>query len=326
MVTLSSILLSIPLLCSCLPSPAQGAKPPAAVPGNLGVLRTLKVGGEGAWDYLTLDAKSGRIFLPRSNRVMVLGLEGKSKGEIPNSLGVHGVALATELDRGFTSNGRSNTMTVFKLSTLEVIKEVKTTGENPDSILYDTSTRQVFTFNGRGQNATVLNAETLEVAGTIPIGGKPEYSVCDGRGRVFVNVENSSELLAIDVSRQRLYVVGRNKLMAIVDATNGKLLKTLPIGDGCDGVVFDSGTGCAYAANGEGTLTVVRGEGKDTFIVAAIIPTKPRARTLAVDEARHLLYLPTAEFAPEPKASSGQHSRPSMLPDSFQLLVVGEAR
>lgn len=323
----------------------------APVPSSpMTAIKTLKVGGEGGWDYVALDSASGRIFLPRGTRVMVLDLNGKSVGEIPNTAGVHGVALARELDRGFTSNGRSNTMTVFKLSTLEVIKEVKTTGENPDAILYDPATKQVFTFNGRGKNATVFDANTLEVKGTIPMGGKPEFPVCDGQGKVYVNIEDTAELLALDakglkvearwsikpleepsglafdVAHQRLFSVGGNKLMAVVDAKTGKILTTLPIGDHCDGAAFDPGTGNAFAANGEGTLTVVRADRKGHYAVVETVPTKQGARTLVVDEKTHLVYLPTAEFGPAPEAKPGQHSRPPMIANSFQILVFGEVR
>ncbi len=343
----SPFFLSLALLGQAPPAPAQSAKAPAAAASSQGVLRTLRVGGEGGWDYVTLDAEAGRLYVPRSTRVLVLDLEGHAKGEIPNTSGVHGVALAKDLDRGFTSNGRANTMTVFKLSTLEVIKEVKTTGENPDAILYDAATRQVFTFNGRGKNATVFNAESLEVKGTIPIGGKPEFSVSDGKGRVFVNVEDTYELLAInartravesrwplkpvedpsglaiDVAHQRLFTVGGNKLMAVVDATSGKIVKTLPIGEGCDAAAYDAGTGFAYASNGEGTLTAIGQDGHDHFTVAATIPTRKGARTMAVDGKTHLIYLPTAEFGPAPEAKPGQRSRAPMMPGSFQILVVG---
>ena len=325
------------------PKPVVAAAPSAP----MAVLKVLKVGGEGGWDYVTLDVEAGRLFVPRSTRVMVLDLAGKVVGEIPNTAGVHGVALAKDLDRGFTSNGRANTMTVFKLSTLEVIKEVKTTGENPDAILYDAATKQVFTFNGRGQNATVFDAATLEVKGTIPMGGKPEFPACDGKGHVFVNVEDTSELLAIDakalkvearwslkplvdptglamdVAHQRLFAVGGNKLMAVVDARTGKILATLPIGEGCDGAAFDPGTGNAYASNGEGTLTVVRGDSKGHYAAVGTFPTKKGARTLVVDEKTHRVFLPTAEFGLAPADQPGQRSRPPMVAGSFQILVVG---
>lgn len=342
-------LLTLSLNAPARATPAPKPKTVTAPSTKLAVLRTLQIGGDGGWDYVTLDSEAKRLYMPRSTRVMVLDLEGKKVGEIPSTAGVHGVAIARDLDRGFTSNGRANTMTVFKLSTLELIKEVKTTGENPDAILYDPATKQVFTFNGRGKNATVFNAETLDVTGTIPMGGKPEFSATDGKGRVFVNVEDTHELLAIDAKKlsvisrwslkpleeptglaidaehHRLFAVGGNKLMAIVDATNGKILKTLPIGEGCDGVAFDPGTGCAYASNGEGTLTVVQNDGHDHFTVTGSIPTRKGARTLAVDEKTHLLYLPTADFGPAPEAKPGQRSRAPMLSNTFQLVVVGEA-
>ncbi len=331
-------------------APVAAPAPIAAPASAAAALQSLKVGGEGGWDYVTLDSASGRLFVPRSTRVMVLNLEGKALGEIPNTPGVHGVALAKDLDRGFTSNGRSNSITVFKLSTLEVIKEVKITGENPDAILYDPATQQVFSFNGRSKDATVLDAKSLEVKGTIAIGGKPEFSVCDGKGRVYVNVEDTSELLTIDakamkvaarwslkpleeptglafdVAHQHLFAVGSNKLLAVVDAKTGKIITTLPIGEGCDGAGFDAGTSQAFASNGEGTLTVIHADAKGSYHVTATLPTKKGARTMAVDEKTHLVYLPTADFGPAPEAKPGQRSRPPMIPDSFQILVAKPGR
>lgn len=335
------------LMPNLLLSLVLGLPAPAAAPASapVAVSRTLAVGGEGSWDYVSLDAQAKRLFVPRGTRVMVLDLEGKTIGEIPATAGVHGVAIAKDLDRGYTSNGRANTMTVFKLSTLETVQVVKTTGENPDSILYDAATRQVFTFNGRGKNATVFDAQTLQVKATLPLGGKPEFSVADGKGKVFVNVEDTHELVAIDarkhtvlsrwslapveepsglamdVAHGRLFSVGGNKLMAVVDATTGKRLQTLPIGEGCDGVAFDPGTGCAYAANGEGTLTMVRHDGKGPWRVVATVPTRKGARTLAVDELTHAIYLPTAEFGPVPEAKAGEHPRAPMVAGSFQIVV-----
>jgi DNA-binding beta-propeller fold protein YncE len=296
---------------------------------------------------VALDAEAGRLYVPRATWVLVLDLQGKARGEIPATSGVHGVALAKDLDLGYTSNGRAGTMTAFRLSTLDVVREVKTTGGNPDSILYDAATGQVITFNGTGHNATVFDARTLEVKGTIPIGGKPEFCTGDGRGRVFVNVEDTAELLAInartlavearwslaplaeptglamDAARQILFSVGRNQLMAVVDATTGRLLQTLPIGAGVDAAAFDPGTGCAYAANGEGTLTVIGPDGHGRFAVLATVPTRAGARTMALDPKTHLIYLPTAEFGPAPEAKPGQPSRPPMVPGSFRILVVG---
>jgi len=312
------------------------------------VLRIFKVGGEGRWDYVTLDPTGARLYVPRSTRVMVLDLDGHVKGEVPGTAGVHGVAFSAELDRGWTSNGQSGTVTVFKLSTLEVQKVVKTTGDNPDAILFEPATRRVFTFNGRGKNATAIDALSADVVGTIPMGGKPEFAACDGSGRVYVNNEDTSEILAInartlqvearwslkpleepsglamDVKQNRLFSVGRNKLVAVVDAGSGKVLATLPIGAGTDGIAFDPGTGCAYASNGEGTITVIHPTGPSTYEVSATIPTRTGARTIVDNPLTHRLYLPTAEFAPIPKdAKPG--TRPAMVPDSFQILEVGEA-
>jgi DNA-binding beta-propeller fold protein YncE len=322
------------------------ASAPAPMP-KLGPVATLKVGGEGGWDYVSLDAAAGRIYLPRSTRVMVLDLEGRSKGVIPDTAGVHGVAFSRELDRGWTSNGRANTVTAFKLSTLAVLQTLKTTGENPDAILFEPVTRQVFTFNGRGKNATVFDATTGAVTGTMDLSGKPEFAVCDGKGRVFVNNEDTSEIFAIDARTRTvaarwsikpveepsglamdaehglLFTVGRNKLMAVVDAATGKVVTTLPIGARADGVAYDPGTGCAYVSNGEGTVTVARRGQDGRFAVTATVTTRKGAGTLAVDEKTHRLYLPSADYAPLPAdAKPGQ--RPAMVPDSFQLLVLGE--
>jgi DNA-binding beta-propeller fold protein YncE len=314
-----------------------------------GVLRTFKVGGEGRWDYVSLDPEGERIYVPRSTRVMVLDLDGHVKGEVPDTAGVHGVAFSRELDRGWTSNGQANTVTVFKLSTLEVVKTVKTTGENPDAILYEPATKRVFTFNGKGKNATVIDASTSEVVGTIPMGGKPEFSACDGKGRVYVNNEDTASILAInartlqveatwpikplegpsglamDVKQNRLFSVGGNKLAAVVDATTGKVLATLKIGSGADGIDFDPGSGCAYASNGEGTISVIRQTGPSTYEISATIPTRRGARTIVANPKTHRLYLPTADFEPVPKdAKPG--TRPAMVPGSFQVIEVGEGR
>ena len=326
----------------------QAPAAPSPTP-RLAVVDTLKVGGEGGWDYLNLDAAAGRIYLPRGTRVMVLDLQGHAKGEVKDTAGVHGVAFSPELDRGWTSNGRANTVTVFKLSTLEVVSVLKTTGENPDAIIFEPVTRQVFTFNGKGRNATVFDARTGAVAATLPMGGKPEFAVVDGKGRVYVNNEDTAEInvidartrtvtarwsikpleepsgLAMDTRNNLLFSVGGNHLMAVVDAATGKVLKTLPIGAGTDGVAFDPATACAYASNGEGTLTVVHEDGGGRFSVTATVPTHRGARTIAVDPDTHRLYLPAADFAPLPAdAKPGQ--RPAMVPGTFQLVVVGEAR
>ena len=318
------------------------ALPPAAPR----VLRTFPVGGEGRWDYVNLDPEAGRLLVSRSTRVMVLDLDGRVVGGIPDTQGVHGVAFSRELDRGWTSNGQAGTVTVFKLSTLAVETVVKTTGGNPDAILYEPATRRVFTCNGAGKNATVIDAATSRVVGTIPLGGKPEFSACDGRGRVYLNNEDTSEIMAInartlqveaiwsikplerpsglamDVQHNVLFSVAGNRLAAVVDAGTGKVLATLPIGAGTDGVAFDPGTGCAYASNGEGTLTVIRRNDAGAYEVAATVATLKGARTIVDNPRTHRLYLPTAEFDPLP-ADAKPGTRPAMVKDSFKIIEVG---
>lgn len=309
--------------------------------------QTLAVGGEGGWDYVTVDAQAKRIYLPRGTHTMVLDFEGKVIGDLTNTAGVHGVALAPELDRGFTSNGRAGTMTIFKLSTLEVLQEVKTTGENPDAILFDPSTKRVFTFNGRGKNVTVFDAATGAVVGTLPVGGKPEFAVTDLKGHVYVNVEDTHEVLrldaiklavekrwslapleeptgmAMDVAHQRLFIVGGNKKMAIVNADTGKVITTLPVGEGADAAAFDAAKGLIYSSNGEGTVTVVHQDSPDAYRVLGQVPTKKGARTMGLDERTHRLYLPFAVFEPAAApAAENPRPRPKMAPGSFQVLVM----
>jgi DNA-binding beta-propeller fold protein YncE len=323
-------------LFATAPAPAQG----------LHLLRTLPVGGSGGWDYVTLDSARHRLYVPRFDRVMVLDLDGKTVGTIAGTEGVHGVALAPDLDRGFTSNGRSQSVTIFRPSTLEVIGHMKATGAGPDAILYDPFTRRVFSFNGQGKDITAYDAEKGTVVGSIPLGHKPEFAVADGKGRIYVNLEDASEVAALDAttlkvlhiwplapveepsgmamdrSHRRLFIVGRNKLMAVMDADNGKVVATPAIGAGADAAAFDPGTGTAYSSNGEGTLTVVRQDSPDAYTVLEQAPTQRGARTMALDEATHRLYLPTAEFQPAP-APGAPRQRPAMVPDSFRILVVG---
>ncbi|HKO02481.1 MAG TPA: YncE family protein, partial [Thermoanaerobaculia bacterium] len=260
--------------------------------------------------------------------------------------GVHGIAVAPALHRGFISDGKTSTVTVFDLNTLATIAELKTTGERPDAILFEPVSSRVFTFNAGGSNTTAFDAATGAVAGTIALGGKPEFAVSDGKGRVFVNIEDTSELvafdaaslavvtrwklapceepsgLAIDRAHSRLFSGCDNKVMAISDATNGKLLTTVPIGEGVDGDAFDPTMNVAFSANGRSaTLTVVRETSPDHFEVVANVPTLPGARTMAIDEATHHVYLPTAKFGPLPEPTAERpHPRPPVLPGSFEIL------
>jgi DNA-binding beta-propeller fold protein YncE len=273
---------------------------------------------------------------------------GKPVGDIPDTLGVHGIALAPELGRGFVSNGREGTVTIFDIETLKLISKVKA-GENPDAILYDPASKRVFAFNGKSQDATAIDAAKGTVLGTIKLGGKPEFAVSDGKGEIFVNIEDKSQLDAIDPNtlevksrwplapcqepsglsmdrkNRRLFVGCDNKMMAVVDADSGKVLATPAIGEGVDATAFDEGTGLAFASCGEGVLTVVREDSPSKFSVAENVKTQEGARTLALDDKTHEVFLVTAKFGPPPAPTAEQpHPRHSILPDTFVVLVLGK--
>lgn len=313
------------------------------------VIKKYKLGGEGGWDYLTLDPNSRRLFISRGTHVMVIDADsGKPVGDIPDTPGVHGIALAPEFNRGFTSNGREGTVSIFDLKTLALISKVKDVGENPDAILYDPASKRVFTFNGRSHDSTAIDAATGKIVGKIPLDGKPEFGVSTGAGEIFVNIEDKSELtsldpqalkvkstwsltpcqepsgLAIDVKSRRLFSGCDNKMMAVVNADTGKVITTLPIGEGVDADRFDPETHLAFASCGEGVLTVVKEESPDKFSVLQNVPTEARARTMELDSTNHQIYLVTAEFGPKPAATADQpNPRPPVLPGSFVVLVVG---
>ena len=306
------------------------------------VIRHIPIGGAGGWDYVAVDADARRIYQSHADRVAVIDADsGKVVGTIPDTPGVHGIALAPELGRGFISDGRSDSVTVFDRKTLAVVAQWKTTGANPDAILYEPSTRRVFTFNGRGKNATVFDAATGNVVATIDLGGKPEFAVHDG-GRVFVNIEDTGEIavidakkaalearaplapcvepsgLAIDRRNHRLFSVCDNETMAVTDASSLKVVATLPIGKGVDGAVFDDGR--AFSSNGaDGTVTVVRELSPRKFEVEQTLATARGARTIAVDPKTHHLFLATAQFGPPVE---GQR-RPPVIEGTFELLEVG---
>ncbi|MGO8796071.1 MAG: YncE family protein [Candidatus Sulfotelmatobacter sp.] len=321
----------------------------AGAPGYK-VTQTYKVGGDGGWDYLTADAAARRLYISRGTHVMVLDLDsGKTVGDIADTPGVHGIALAQELGRGFTSNGREGTVSIFDLKTLATSSKVKV-GENPDAILYDPGSKRVFTFNGRSHDSTAIDATNGKVLGTIKLDGKPEFAASDGRGGVFVNIEDKSELTAIDANQlsvktswplapcespsglsmdrknRRLFVGCDNKMMAVVNADTGKVLATPAIGDGVDATTFDDETGLAFAScGGDGVLTVVQEESPDKFNVVQTVPTQKGARTLALDSKTHNVYVVTAQFGPAPAPTADMpHPRRSILPDSFVVLVVGK--
>jgi hypothetical protein len=306
------------------------------------VVGEIKVGGDGSWDYLTMDGAARRLYVSHATHVAVVDVDsGKVVGDIPDTPGVHGIAIAPELNRGFVSNGRGNNVTIFDLKTLKTIGQVAT-GENPDSIRYDAVSGRVFTFNGRSNNSTAIDAKNGTVAGTIALGGKPEFSVADGKGTVFVNIENTNEIVAIDAAKltvskryslspcdgpsglaldaknRKLFSVCSNRMMAVSDPDTGKVIATPAIGAGSDGCAFDPGTGYAFSSNGDGTLTIVQ-QAAGKYEVAENVATERGARTITLDEKTHRVFLPTAKTAP-----SQGGGRSTYLPDSFKVLIVGK--
>ena len=281
---------------------------------------------------------------------MVVDADGKVLGDIPNTSGVHGIAIAAEFNRGFTSNGRANTVTIFDLKTLQTISEVKVSGQNPDSIIYDPASKRVFTFNGRTSDATAIDAKSGEVVGTIKLSGKPETAQADGAGQIYVNLEDKSQIavldskaltvlnawpvapcespsgLAFDVAHHRLFAGCGNKIMAVVDSTNGKVVATVPIDQGVDANGFDPGTGFAFASCGDGTMTIAHEDSADQYTVVDTIMTQRGARTMAVDTKTHTVYTVTAEFGPAPAATPQvPRPRPSILPNTFTVLIYRRA-
>jgi YVTN family beta-propeller protein len=313
---------------------------------GFGVLSRLNAGGEGGWDYLSFDAQRHHLFVSRGDRVLVVDVDhNKQVGTIADTQGVHGIAIAPDLHRGFTSDGKTASVTVFDLDTLKTVAVVKGTGEKPDSILYDSASHHVLTFNGKSANASVIDPASNKVIATIALPGKPEFSVADGAGHVYVNIEDKSELVQIDSRRNtvlhtwslapcespsglafdrkhhRLFSVCDNQKMAIVDAVDGHLVTTMPIGDGPDAVVFDDAKSTIYSSNGEsGTITAVHENTPNDYAVIATIPTQVSARTLALDPRTHRLYLSAATFGAVKQANG----RPTVVPGSFVVLTVGQ--
>jgi YVTN family beta-propeller protein len=316
-------------------------------PSGYHVTKKTVLGGEGGWDYLTVDSKARRVYISRGTHVMVVDADTAALiGDIPGTNGVHGIAIVADMDKGFTSNGRDNAVSVFDLKTLKVLATVPV-GKNPDAIVYDPASKRVFTFNGASHDTTAIDAKTNTVAGTITLGGKPEFAVSDEKGHMFVNIEDKNEIiqfdsnklavenhwpiapgeeasgLAIDRKHRRLFAVCSNKLMAVVNADNGKVITTLPIGAGTDAAGFDPETGFAFSSNGEGTLTVVHEDTPDKYTVVENVATQARARTMTLDLKTHQIYTVSAEFGTAPAPTAQQpRPRPPMVPGTFTLLTL----
>jgi YVTN family beta-propeller protein len=336
--------ISLLLLALALPLTAH-----AADASKYHILRHMAVGGDGGWDYLTFDPARHRLFIARSTRVMVVDLaSGQLSAEIVNTPGVHGVALVPDAGQGYASNGRESTVTVFDLKDLHEIARIKV-GDTPDAIVYDPFSKRVFTFNAKSKDTTAIDAATGKVAGTIPLGGKPEFSVSDGKGHMYVNNEDKSEIvefdpqalkethrwkltgcespsgLAMDRKNRRLFAGCDNKKMAVMNADTGAVITTLAIGDGVDANAFDPETMLAFSSNGEGNLTVVHEDSPDKFTVVESVPTEKGARTMALDPETHKVYVVTAKFGPAPAPTAdAPHPRPSILPNSFEVIELGQ--
>ena len=323
-------LFSLSFLCICLSVFAQN---------NYKVVNTYHIPGSGGWDYISVN--KGKIYVSHGTQVNILNeANGHSVGYIPNTNGVHGIAFDNELGRGYTSNGRSNNVTVFDLKTNAIITQIAT-GENPDAIMYEPHTKTIITCNGRSKNLSVIDPKTNVVVATIDVQGRPEESTSDGNGKLFVNIEDKNEIaevdlknhsvtshwalgaegptgLAYDKTSKRLFA-GCDKYLVVVNAANGKVVDKLPIGDGCDGVAFDQKNKIIYTSNGQsGTITAIKENSADQFSVLGNYPTKKGARTIAIDEKNQELFLPTADF----DRNHTQNGRPKMIPGTFQVLVV----
>ena len=318
----------------------------AASSSGYHVVRTISVPGEDGWDYLTVDSDARRVYISHGTHVVVMNADTYAiEGDIPDTPGVHGIAIASDLGRGFISSGRANIATIFDLKSLKTIGTVNTDA-NPDAIAYDPVSKRVFTFNGRGKNTTAINAVDGSVIGTLALGGKPEFAVADGKGNIFVNNEDTSELmelatqtvsethrwplapckspsgLAMDRKNRRLFSVCDEGVMSVMDPDKGKVVATPAICDGPDAAAFDPATDYVFASCGDGILTVIHEDSPDKFTVIDSVSTKKSARTMGLDLKTHNIFLPAADFDPP---APGER-RGKMKPGSFVILIVANER
>jgi len=315
---------------------------------NYKLIRRIPVGAEGGWDYIKVDANAQRLYVARGDHMMIVDeVSGKVLGDIPNTKGIHGTAIADTLGKGYTSNGQAATVTVFDLKTLKPITDIKTTGENPDSIIYDPATKRVFTMNARSNNSTVIDATTDKVVGTVDLGGKPEEPALDGRGNMFVNLTDSSMImsfdtktlakkgpwslapcdgpsaLAADTKNRRLFAAC-DKMIAVMNMDTGKVVATPAIGGDPDGNGFDPGTGLIFATSREGLLTVIHEDTPDKYTIIGNVNTQFGARTMTLDPKTHHVFTETADFKPAPPATpDNPRPRPQAIPNSFVILELG---
>jgi YVTN family beta-propeller protein len=312
------------------------------------VIKSISIPSAGGWDYIMADGEGQRVYVSHGNQVNIISTTtGDSIGYIPNTQGVHGIALAKPFGKGYVTDGRANAVTIFDIKTLKVLGTVPV-GQNPDAIFYDDYSKKIITCNGRSKDATIFDPETDKVVATVPLGDKPETAVSDGKGKIFVNGENTSTVIVfdantykeiarykidggespsgLDIDRKtnRLFIgCGDTKTMVVMDASNGKTIGKFPIG-GTDGLVFDPKLKLIFVSNGEGTISVIREINADKFESVETIPTERGARTIGIDLVAHHLYLPTAKSEPVAPTTENPHPRPKMIVGTFHVLEVGK--
>jgi DNA-binding beta-propeller fold protein YncE len=320
------------------------AAAPTPGPSGYHVIKTVSIPGDEGWDYLNVDSAARRVYISHGSHVVVMNADTYAiEGDVPDTQGVHGIALAPDLGRGFVSAGRANIAVIFDLQSLKTLGTVKTDA-NPDAIVYDAVTKRVFTLNGRGQNTTAINGADGTIAGTLALGGKPEFAQADGKGSIFVNIEDTNQLvqfdaqkitethrwpiapckspsgLAMDIKNRRTFSVCDEKVMAVVNADTGAVVAAPTICDGPDAAGFDPATGYVFASCGDGNLTVIHQDSPDKYTVVENVPTKRSARTMGLDLKTHTIFLPSAEFDPP---APGER-RGKMKAGSFAIVVVAK--
>jgi YVTN family beta-propeller protein len=308
--------------------------------------KTIPVGGDGGWDYLSIDSAARRLYVSHATKAVVIDLDKEEVvGEIADTPGIHGIAIAHDLGKGFCSNGRENKVSIVDLKSLKTTKVE--TGQNPDAIIYYPGAQEVYAFNGRGQSASVIDGKTDKVIATIPLAGKPEFAAADAKaGRVYVNLEDKSQVAVIDAKahevvttwplapgeepsgmaydpeRHRLFVGCGNKMMVMMDSESGKVLAHVPIGDHVDANAFDEKRHLAFASTGEGIVTIAHEDGSDKLTVVQSLKTEPGARTMTIDPKTGKIYLGAAKYETSDASSTGgKKKRPSIVPGSFKVLV-----
>jgi DNA-binding beta-propeller fold protein YncE len=344
------VILGLLLLVMLFSSSSRSTPPPQnSSSSGYHLVKKVKLGGTGGWDYLEVDPATHRLFISRGTHVIVVDPDqGKIVGDIPDTQGVHGIALADEFNKGFTTNGRTADSTMFDLASLKALGNIKT-DKDSDGVIYDPFSKRVFTFNGDANTSSAIDVASGKLVATFPLGGGPEFAASDGKGKIFVNLEDKSALvkfdaktlkientwplapcespsgLAIDAANEILVVGCHNKLMTFVDGNSGKVIGTVPIGQGVDANRFDPVTGYAFASCGDGSITIAHEDSPTKFSLVEMIQTQRGARTMALDYANHNLYTVTADFGPSPAATTeNPRPRPSILPDTFTLLVYSK--